>query len=1078
MQSQSRKEKKISFILKSKEELVPMRYGLIKNQQILESLLFDGLKYQFQSDISFDVFDSFIKYWITNEFPIADVTIENFEEFEILSDEIQIDEFSEHLYKIQKKLGESSINLHKIQSQKTQNNANIEEKISKNLDNYVINHGSDLFTLPIQSLYNIFNHKNRNLVDHNHAFKMILDHYNTKNDANILILLQFINFEKLNYNNQKDSIKLSNSHNLKIPNLNIINLIDKTNRQEKIINEQEINIDELKEINDIFQLFYENNDPEQILLNRQKIHKYLKNKFNRLYMDEMRQLILPKYELDNGIVVLLNLKNLTAEVIKSPNVVNDLIIPPCFIYQFQTFTINSIGRNHFWENKSIFGPIQMITIPESVIKLEKGWCQGICPHTTIFVSESNKYFKSIDKFVYGKTNKNSMEFDVLYFAKRDITEVKIPNNIKRIESFCFEQCKLLNKVELSDDSNFLEIGDFSFMETNIKYFYFPSKVVTIDEGAFGLCHNLEKIEFSPNSNLTSIGPVAFYKSKIEYIIIPEKVSELKERWCYGIKENTKITVEKSNQFFKSVDDKYIVGKTNNEYDVLYFVQRGIENFTIPNYIQKIETCCFSECNKLENIEISEDSKLKEIGKWAFYNLRIKSFSFPKKLEKIDSLAFCKCNYLQTIIFTSTIKLPSIEKNAFYNCPIKNINVPDNSFNTTNKDLCNYQYIDKKFIVRRTDNCEKYNILQFAQRNITDASIPDFIRQIKPCCFANCDLIKIIDLSKNKNIKEIEPYSFSSSSIEIIILPKQITKIRNHAFYECKKLKSIEISQESRLITIGNNSFDSTSIEKFIIPFNVIKIGNYAFANCKNLKNIVFNQNSKLISIGSCAFKNSPIEKIIINENVSMLNERWCEEIKAPTKVIVNESNPYFKNIDNKYIISKTNKNKDDYDDIIFVQRNIDDFTIPSNIRKIEPCCFSYCKFLYRIDMTKNIKISEISYGMFANSSLTCIDIPKYILNIAPNAFYNCKLLNKVHFQEDSKLRLIGYNAFHSTSIKSISIPSNVVEIGDCAFYSCNDLKIIEFQSNLKFYSLKESFQLFTNTTDFKIIMIPAGFKIK
>ena len=89
--------------------------------------------------------------------------------------------------------------------------------------------------------------------------------------------------------------------------------------------------------------------------------------------------------------------------------------------------------------------IRSISIPSKVIKLEEGWCSNTVELKSVTVSRNNPNFISIDdKFIFGKKDENSDDFEVLVFACRDIKEYKIPPNITRIASNAFESSSIFS----------------------------------------------------------------------------------------------------------------------------------------------------------------------------------------------------------------------------------------------------------------------------------------------------------------------------------------------------------------------------------------------------------------------------------------------------------------------------------------------------------------------------------------------------------------------------------------------------------------------------------------------------------
>ena len=193
--------------------------------------------------------------------------------------------------------------------------------------------------------------------------------------------------------------------------------------------------------------------------------------------------------------------------------------------------------------------IRSISIPSKVIKLEEGWCSNTVELKSVTVSRNNPNFISIDdKFIFGKKDENSDDFEVLVFACRDIKEYKIPPNITRIASNAFESssirritfpaqlkeigknafasCDSLRFIEIPGNSELRIIGKNAFKYTKINNIIIPKTVTQICESAFAFCEELRRIEIEQNSSLEAIGNEAFKFSSIESIFIPGSVNTI------------------------------------------------------------------------------------------------------------------------------------------------------------------------------------------------------------------------------------------------------------------------------------------------------------------------------------------------------------------------------------------------------------------------------------------------------------------------------------------------------------------------------------------------------------------------
>ena len=109
--------------------------------------------------------------------------------------------------------------------------------------------------------------------------------------------------------------------------------------------------------------------------------------------------------------------------------------------------------------------------------LKEGWCFVTSKLKKIIVSPSNdRFIFKDDKYLLGKSDNKSDEFDTLFFVRRDISEVSLPSNIKII-------------------------GSCSFFDSQISKVLIPASVTTICRSAFYYCRELQYVEFPENSNL-------------------------------------------------------------------------------------------------------------------------------------------------------------------------------------------------------------------------------------------------------------------------------------------------------------------------------------------------------------------------------------------------------------------------------------------------------------------------------------------------------------------------------------------------------------------------------------------------
>ena len=202
-----------------------------------------------------------------------------------------------------------------------------------------------------------------------------------------------------------------------------------------------------------------------------------------------------------------------------------------------------------------------------------------------------------------------------------------------------------------------------------------------------------------------------------------------------------------------------------------------------------------------------------------------------------------------------------------------------------------------------------------------------------------------------------------------------------------------------------------------------------------------------------------------------LKEGWCSSTANLNKIIISPSNSQFKIQDNKYLIGKSDPNKEEFDNLLFVYKDIKEISIPSNIKIISSYAFEYCFYLTKVEIPTNSNLHTIEKCAFSNTILQEIFIPMSVLTICENAFSYSNDLTKIEIPPNSNLQKIEKYAFLDTNISEFFIPSNVSEICKDAFKNCYNLQIIEISEESKL----DSFPLpaFDEYLDI-IIMIPGS----
>ena len=300
-----------------------------------------------------------------------------------------------------------------------------------------------------------------------------------------------------------------------------------------------------------------------------------------------------------------------------------------------------------------------------------------------------------------------------------------------------------------------------------------------------------------------------------------------------------------------------------------------------------------------------------------------------------------------------------------------------------------------------------------------------------------------------------------------------------------------------------------------------------------VKTIKFDQNSEIKKIETNVI-NHIVQSLDIPASVCELQEGWCKDASVLKKVNIMPNNKYFKKYEDKLIIGKSNIQNEEYDILVFAERDVQAVTIPSYIKRIASSAFAYteikcifipsnveeigerafehCSKLVKFDIAPDSKLKKIGCNLLSHSCVESFSIPPKVTEINEVlSLYSKKLIpitimpgNK-HFKSyDNKLILgksdmeneefdviiiafrniksvlippnikkIASYAFSESKIESVTIPPNVIHICEGAFKNCKSLKSIEIAPNSKLQIIeKESF----NNTSIEYIFVPQNVK--
>lgn len=497
--------------------------------------------------------------------------------------------------------------------------------------------------------------------------------------------------------------------------------------------------------------------------------------------------------------------------------------------------------------------ISKITLPAAVSNIKKE-AFALCEELSeIRVAAGNQtYFsrngilfadggKKLVAYPRGKTNsfyKIPTTVKVIgeyaFYYNQHLSEIDFPDELVTIEGSAFEDCKLLERVELKGKLEYIGSYAFAFCDNltsvnmesvgcvcNSAFSYSPINKIVFPEGLYSIGRtiansselrevhlpssiwfdNIADDAFESDDVLPDGEHITFYVphgSDAEFFCdLYNRIFEYSDEAPEETETNdTPDEIECSSDF--EISDGILTSYTGSDTDIIvpYGVEvigdsafsgkKEIQSITLPDSLTKIDEYAFSGCKQLNWINIPDS--VEEIGEFAFSGCKsLESLVLPESVNTIGEDAFTGCGQLVlTVTSGSYAEQYAVDNDIEYCC-----NNDDYSDDFTVED----------------------GILTAYTGNESEVTVPNCVNEIADMVFKG------------------------HSEITELVLPDSLERIGEYAFSGCKGLTEIVIPYGTRYI--GEFAFSGCrNLTNVTVPDTVCEIGDCAFSGCKSLNAVV------------------------------------------------------------------------------------------------------------------------------------------------------------------------------------------------------------------------------------------------
>ena len=569
-------------------------------------------------------------------------------------------------------------------------------------------------------------------------------------------------------------------------------------------------------------------------------------------------------------------------------------------------------------------------------------------------TELSAYKEKLELYKVNKTSENTNfieetltagKTDLNYNTKSEEETGNIKTIITDISDKYFEKLEVIKGKLLINTQDKTEIRVAQSLGIEVNPYDIRDGVLWSSSGNLLLMDENTGSLTIPDS-VTSIGEGAFSNLEgLKTIIIPPTVKRIEQN---AFKNNTTlenvIIQERNGEGIEYIGDSAFRGCKNlkniNLPDTITYIgpsafrsDGNLDNIKLPKNLKELYGLTFCGCSSLKNLELSET--LEKLGTESLIGTAITTLKFSRNLKTIEGGALA----------ISTLQEIDTSENNYFE--FKNGGL-------YTKDL---------------------KTLVMALSNITSINIENSVETINGYAFYRCNKLSTINITEN--IQSIGSLSFSNSALKNITVSEKNNYFMND---ENGNLYSKDGTILYRLFDTGNVT----------IRDGVENIVRGAFLNNGKIQTLTLPDS--FVGNSTKDYGVFPtLDYLLLPKNVKEFTKHAYFQVK---EIEVDSDNPYFKSINNEYILSKDGK------ELYWAKSSLSDVNIPDTVEVIKGCAFYYSK-TQEIKLPNKVK--KIESTIVGLSSVRKIEIPSSIQEISTSAFSGANDLEEVviHKKKDT-----------------------------------------------------------------------------
>lgn len=442
----------------------------------------------------------------------------------------------------------------------------------------------------------------------------------------------------------------------------------------------------------------------------------------------------------------------------------------------------------------------------------------------------------------------------------DIKEIIIPDNVKGIGKYCFENSGV-EKITIGKNVEYIELNAFEgcnnlaeivISEENESYIVTDDGLYTKDKTILLKYMGGKRDYFDVPEGIEIIAPPAFEGAEIKKITIPDSTKTLGA----AFKEN------------KYLEEISIGSGVKELLEEEFAYCENLKRVKLSEGLEEIGVYSFRECSNLEEIALPDS--VAEIGESAFVSCEmLRNVTLGSNLKKIDNYAF-RYSGIETVVIPDSVTV--MGDRVFMGC--RELSCAHLGSGLTDAGEATFWQCENLQEVTGGENLTVIREYMFRDcKELKSFTMGDKVEAIEVTAFVYCNAME--EITVGKNVKSLDTNAISyCDNLKKVYIGDKVEDMGSSMFSGCSLLTEIIVDEENShyktiegslytkdgktlLKYVGGKSefyipdsvetikdwavYNNDTLESVIVPGNVKRVGDHAFRSCKNLKSITFEE---------------------------------------------------------------------------------------------------------------------------------------------------------------------------------------------------------------------------------------------